>query len=237
MIINFLEKNTCVNHDVLYLQNTGERLYHTVSRLSDSLALVVGGRTSPSSAGLGMLWLKFPQTCNSSGPDDVAVELVTLQPAAEAALLRWRHSTTEMTFKGKKPGKSGNHCVYAGSYTWPCWTSWSSCWPLLKPGSRKEIKRLKLRDLLLALGSLSKVLQKKCYFSGRNWHSVVVNSSRIRSCNSKLKVGLLKDPGCKGQKLKQWHWGAESSPFLRCSIPGAGKECSKRSRRELLSSC
>ncbi|KAF4792745.1 tRNA wybutosine-synthesizing protein 4 [Turdus rufiventris] len=80
----------------------GERLYHTVSCLSDTLALVVGGRTSPSSAGLGMLWLKFPKTCNASGPDDVAVELVSLQPAAEAAALRWRHSTTEMTFKGEQ---------------------------------------------------------------------------------------------------------------------------------------
>ncbi|NXR99861.1 TYW4 protein, partial [Oxylabes madagascariensis] len=80
----------------------GERLYHTVSCLSDTLALVVGGRASPSSAGLGMLWLKFPKTCNASGPDDVAVELVSLQPAAEAAVLRWRHSTTEMTFKGEQ---------------------------------------------------------------------------------------------------------------------------------------
>ncbi|RMB95993.1 hypothetical protein DUI87_27527 [Hirundo rustica rustica] len=80
----------------------GERLYHTVSCVSDTLALVVGGRTSPSSAGLGMLWLKFPKTCNASGPDDVAVELVSLPAAAEAALLRWRHSTTEMTFKGEQ---------------------------------------------------------------------------------------------------------------------------------------
>ncbi|XP_023801618.1 tRNA wybutosine-synthesizing protein 4 isoform X2 [Cyanistes caeruleus] len=80
---------------------TGERLYHTVSCLSDTLALVVGGRTSPSSAGLGMLWLKFPKTCNA-GPDDVGVELVSLQPAAEAAALRWRHSTTEITFKGEQ---------------------------------------------------------------------------------------------------------------------------------------
>ncbi|KAI1241390.1 hypothetical protein IHE44_0004861 [Lamprotornis superbus] len=54
----------------------------------DTLALVVGGRTSPSTAGLGMLWLKFPESCNASGPDDIAVELVSLQPAAEAAALR-----------------------------------------------------------------------------------------------------------------------------------------------------
>ncbi|NXV51169.1 TYW4 protein, partial [Uria aalge] len=79
-----------------------ERLYHTVSCLSNSLALVVGGRTSPSGAGLGMLWLKFPETCNASEPDDIAVELVSLQPAAEPAALRWRHSTTEVIFKGEK---------------------------------------------------------------------------------------------------------------------------------------
>ncbi|XP_052668990.1 tRNA wybutosine-synthesizing protein 4 isoform X1 [Harpia harpyja] len=79
-----------------------ERLYHTVSCLSNSLALVVGGRTSPSSAGLGMLWLKFPETCNASDPNDITVELVSLQPAAEPAALRWRHSTTEVIFKGEK---------------------------------------------------------------------------------------------------------------------------------------
>ncbi|XP_035755129.1 tRNA wybutosine-synthesizing protein 4 isoform X3 [Egretta garzetta] len=79
-----------------------ERLYHTVSCLSNSLALVVGGRTSPSRAGLGMLWLKFPETCNASDPDDITVELVSLQPAAEPAALRWRHSTTEVIFKGEK---------------------------------------------------------------------------------------------------------------------------------------
>ncbi|KAF1494027.1 tRNA wybutosine-synthesizing protein 4, partial [Eudyptula minor novaehollandiae] len=93
-----------------------ERLYHTVSCLSSSLALVVGGRTSPSSAGLGMLWLKFPETPNASDPGDVTVELVSLQPAAEPAALRWRHSTTEVIFKGKKPGKSGNSCRYAEVY-------------------------------------------------------------------------------------------------------------------------
>ncbi|NWI33016.1 TYW4 protein, partial [Sula dactylatra] len=79
-----------------------ERLYHTVSCLSNSLALVVGGRTSPSSAGLGMLWLKLPETCGASDPDDITVELISMQPAAEPAALRWRHSTTEALFKGEK---------------------------------------------------------------------------------------------------------------------------------------
>ncbi|NXX75018.1 TYW4 protein, partial [Urocolius indicus] len=80
----------------------GERLYHTVSCLSNSLALVVGGRTSPSSEGLGMVWLKFPETSNASDPDDITVEVLSEQPAAEPAALRWRHSTTEVTFKGEK---------------------------------------------------------------------------------------------------------------------------------------
>ncbi|NXN27632.1 TYW4 protein, partial [Nycticryphes semicollaris] len=79
-----------------------ERLYHTVSCLSNSLALVVGGRTSPSSPGLGMLWLKFPETCSALEPEDITLELVSVQPAAEPAALRWRHSTTEVTFKGEK---------------------------------------------------------------------------------------------------------------------------------------
>ncbi|NWU73394.1 TYW4 protein, partial [Pterocles burchelli] len=83
-------------------QRWDERLYHTVSCLSNSLALVVGGRTSPSRAGLGMLELKFPESCGALDPDDVTVEVVSLQPAAEPAALRWRHSTTEVMFKGEK---------------------------------------------------------------------------------------------------------------------------------------
>ncbi|KAM6313308.1 LOW QUALITY PROTEIN: tRNA wybutosine-synthesizing protein 4-like [Aegotheles albertisi] len=74
-----------------------EQLYHSVSCLSNSLALVVGGQTSPSSAGLGMLGLKLPKTCNA---DDISVEPVSLQP--EPAALCWRHSATEVIFKGEK---------------------------------------------------------------------------------------------------------------------------------------
>ncbi|NXC44499.1 TYW4 protein, partial [Penelope pileata] len=79
-----------------------ERLYHTVSCLSNSLALVVGGRMSPSNAALGMLWLRFPKSCNDLDPNDVTLELESLQPAAEPVALRWRHSTTEVIFKGVK---------------------------------------------------------------------------------------------------------------------------------------
>ncbi|NXE57171.1 TYW4 protein, partial [Casuarius casuarius] len=78
------------------------RLYHTVSCLSNSLALMVGGRTSPSSAALGMLWLKFPESCNALDSHGITVELVDLLPAAEPAALRWRHSATEVMFRGEK---------------------------------------------------------------------------------------------------------------------------------------
>ncbi|XP_010150644.1 PREDICTED: tRNA wybutosine-synthesizing protein 4-like, partial [Eurypyga helias] len=78
------------------------RLYHTLSCVSKTLALVVGGRTSPSSPGLGMLWLKFPETWNASDPADVRVELARVQPAAQPAALRWRHTATEVTFQGEK---------------------------------------------------------------------------------------------------------------------------------------
>ncbi|NWV00822.1 TYW4 protein, partial [Upupa epops] len=79
-----------------------ERLYHTVSCLSDRLALIVGGRTSPSRAGLGMLWLNLPETCSATDPGSFTVEPVNVQPPAKPAVLRWRHSTTEVTLRGEK---------------------------------------------------------------------------------------------------------------------------------------
>ncbi|XP_068026261.1 tRNA wybutosine-synthesizing protein 4 isoform X2 [Melanerpes formicivorus] len=78
------------------------RLYHTISCVSKGLALVVGGRTSPSSASLGMLWLKFPESCSAWDPADIRVELVSPKPAVEAAALRWRHSATQVTFQGQQ---------------------------------------------------------------------------------------------------------------------------------------
>ncbi|NXX99233.1 TYW4 protein, partial [Centropus bengalensis] len=80
----------------------GERLFHTISCLSESLALLVGGRTSPSSPGLGMAWLKLPGTSGTWDPADVVVEPVDSEPGAEPPAQRWRHSTTQVTFKGEK---------------------------------------------------------------------------------------------------------------------------------------
>lgn len=112
-----------------------ERLFHTVSCVSNSLALVVGGRTSPSSTGLGMLWLKFHETCNALDPSDITVKLVSLQPAAEPAALRWRHSTTEVMFKGKKPG---NGCRHAEVYKFQ--NKWDS--PVQTVRSKRPVVRI-----------------------------------------------------------------------------------------------
>ncbi|XP_075773424.1 tRNA wybutosine-synthesizing protein 4 isoform X1 [Pelodiscus sinensis] len=78
------------------------RLFHTVMCVSKSHALVVGGRTSPTNAGLGMLWLKFAESMTASDPDCAVVELVSPQPAEDVASSRWRHTTTEVTCQGQK---------------------------------------------------------------------------------------------------------------------------------------
>ncbi|NXX49859.1 TYW4 protein, partial [Tricholaema leucomelas] len=78
------------------------RLYHTVTCVAAGLALVVGGRTSPSRAGLGMLWLKFTGSCNAWAPAAISLQPTRLQPALEPAALRWRHSATPVTFQGQQ---------------------------------------------------------------------------------------------------------------------------------------
>ncbi|NWI09455.1 TYW4 protein, partial [Crypturellus soui] len=88
------------------MENCGKRwdgrLYHTVSPLSNSRALMVGGRTSPSDAALGMLWLKFPESSTALDLQDFTVELVDLQTVTDPAAPRWRHSATEVMFRGEK---------------------------------------------------------------------------------------------------------------------------------------
>ncbi|XP_039376282.1 tRNA wybutosine-synthesizing protein 4 isoform X4 [Mauremys reevesii] len=80
----------------------GGRLFHTVTCVSGSQALAVGGRTSPMNADLGILWLRFPESMTASDPDCVVVELVSPQPAEDLASSRWRHTTTEVMCQGQK---------------------------------------------------------------------------------------------------------------------------------------
>ncbi|XP_067401002.1 tRNA wybutosine-synthesizing protein 4 isoform X2 [Emydura macquarii macquarii] len=88
------------------LENPGNtwsgRLFHTVTCVSGSQALVVGGRMSPTNVALGMLWLRFPESMTASDPDCVVVELVNPQPAEDLSSPRWRHTTTEVTCQGQK---------------------------------------------------------------------------------------------------------------------------------------
>lgn len=85
--------------------SAGGRLFHTVTCVSGSQALVVGGRMSPTNVALGMLWLRFPESMTASDPDCVVVELVNPQPAEDLSSPRWRHTTTEVTCQGKRVQK------------------------------------------------------------------------------------------------------------------------------------
>uniref|UniRef100_A0A8C0G6Q3 tRNA wybutosine-synthesizing protein 4 n=1 Tax=Chelonoidis abingdonii TaxID=106734 RepID=A0A8C0G6Q3_CHEAB len=82
--------------------SSGGRLFHTVTCVSGSQALAVGGRMSPTNADLGSLWLRFPESMTASDPDCVVVELVSPQPAEDLASSRWRHTTTEVMCQGQK---------------------------------------------------------------------------------------------------------------------------------------
>uniref|UniRef100_A0A8C8SI42 tRNA wybutosine-synthesizing protein 4 n=1 Tax=Pelusios castaneus TaxID=367368 RepID=A0A8C8SI42_9SAUR len=88
------------------LENPGNtwsgRLFHTVTSVSGSQALVTGGRMSPMNAALGMLWLRFSESMTASDPDSVVVELLNPRPAEDLPSLRWRHTTTEVTCQGQK---------------------------------------------------------------------------------------------------------------------------------------
>uniref|UniRef100_A0A674JVY8 tRNA wybutosine-synthesizing protein 4 n=1 Tax=Terrapene triunguis TaxID=2587831 RepID=A0A674JVY8_9SAUR len=77
--------------------SAGGRLFHTVTCVSGSQALAVGGRMSPTNADLGIFWLRFPESMTASDPDCVVVELVSPQPAEDLASSRWRHTTTKVT--------------------------------------------------------------------------------------------------------------------------------------------
>ncbi|XP_053872091.1 tRNA wybutosine-synthesizing protein 4 isoform X2 [Malaclemys terrapin pileata] len=86
----------------LFSKMPGGRLFHTVTCVSGSQALAVGGRMSPTNADLGILWLRFPESMTASDPDCVVVELVSPQPAEDLASSRWRHTTTEVMCQGQK---------------------------------------------------------------------------------------------------------------------------------------
>nr|XP_004660940.2 tRNA wybutosine-synthesizing protein 4 [Jaculus jaculus] len=104
------------------------RLYHTMTRLSDSRVLVLGGRLSPVSPASGALELHLDRGEDNS-PEELNVS-VTKVALEESVLSCWRHSTTEVYCQNQKylfvfGGRSVmepvlNHChfLHVGTMAW-----------------------------------------------------------------------------------------------------------------------
>ncbi|XP_075388293.1 tRNA wybutosine-synthesizing protein 4 [Tenrec ecaudatus] len=77
------------------------RLYHTLTRLSDTEVLVLGGRLSPVTPALGILRLCFYKR-EDNGTEDQKVTVTKAGPEEDSILSRWRHSTTEVSYQNQK---------------------------------------------------------------------------------------------------------------------------------------
>ncbi|KAM8781395.1 tRNA wybutosine-synthesizing protein 4 [Rhynchonycteris naso] len=77
------------------------RLYHTMTRLSDTQVLVLGGRLSPVTPALGILQLHFYRREDNS-TEDLNVKVTKAGPEEDSTLSCWRHSTTEVSYKNQK---------------------------------------------------------------------------------------------------------------------------------------
>ncbi|KAM6202491.1 tRNA wybutosine-synthesizing protein 4 [Rhynchocyon petersi] len=105
------------------------RLYHTMTRLSDTQILVLGGRLSPVTPALGILQLCFCKG-EGNGLGDLKVTVTKVGPEEDSTLLRWRHSTTEVSYQNEKylfvyggrsvmePVLSDWHFLHVGTLTW-----------------------------------------------------------------------------------------------------------------------
>lgn len=77
------------------------RLYHTMTRLSDTQVLVLGGRLSPVTPALSILQLHFSKSEEDS-TEDLNVRVTKAGPEEDSTLSRWRHSTTEVSYENQK---------------------------------------------------------------------------------------------------------------------------------------
>nr|XP_012622068.1 tRNA wybutosine-synthesizing protein 4 isoform X2 [Microcebus murinus] len=77
------------------------RLYHTMTRLSDTQVLVLGGRLSPISPALGFLQLHFCKS-EDNRTEDLMVTLTNAGLKEDFTLSRWRHSATEVSYQNQK---------------------------------------------------------------------------------------------------------------------------------------
>ncbi|XP_036300195.1 tRNA wybutosine-synthesizing protein 4 [Pipistrellus kuhlii] len=105
------------------------RLYHTMTRLSDTQVLVLGGRLSPVTPALGILQLSFCKSEDDS-TEDVSVMVTKASTEEDSTLSCWRHSTTEVSYENQKylfvyggrsvaePVLSDWHFFHVESMTW-----------------------------------------------------------------------------------------------------------------------
>ncbi|XP_037358227.1 tRNA wybutosine-synthesizing protein 4 [Talpa occidentalis] len=104
------------------------RLYHTMTRLSDTHVLVLGGRLSPVTPALPILQLCFYKSEGNS-TEDLNVTVTNTGPE-DSTLSCWRHSTTEVSYESQKylfvyggrsvvkPVQSDWHFLHVGTMTW-----------------------------------------------------------------------------------------------------------------------
>lgn len=105
------------------------RLYHTMTRLSDTQVLVLGGRLSPVTPALGILQLHFCKNENNS-TENLSVTVTKAGPEEDSTLSRWRHSTIEVSYENQKylfvyggrsvvePVLSDWHFLHVGTMAW-----------------------------------------------------------------------------------------------------------------------
>ncbi|KAM9092017.1 tRNA wybutosine-synthesizing protein 4 [Megaptera novaeangliae] len=105
------------------------RLYHTMTRLSDTQVLVLGGRLSPVTPALGILQLLFWKS-EGNNPEDLNVTVTNVGPEEDSTLSRWRHSTTEVSYENQRylfvyggrsvaePVLSDWHFLHVGTMAW-----------------------------------------------------------------------------------------------------------------------
>ncbi|XP_007933513.1 tRNA wybutosine-synthesizing protein 4 [Orycteropus afer afer] len=105
------------------------RLYHTMTRLSNTQVLVLGGRLSPVTPALGILQLCFCKREDDS-TQDLKVTVTKAGPEEDSTLSRWRHSATEVSYQNRKylfvyggrsvmePVLNDWHFLHVGTMAW-----------------------------------------------------------------------------------------------------------------------
>lgn len=77
------------------------RLYHTMTRLSDTQVLVLGGRLSPVSPAAGALQLELYKS-EDNCPEGQSVRVTKAALEEDSVLSCWRHSTTEVYYQNQR---------------------------------------------------------------------------------------------------------------------------------------